>query len=149
MNSIFNEVDKNDILNRIDQLHPNSKPLWGKMNVSQMLAHCILPTKISAGEIHSKQSLIGKLFGKLAKKKMLAEQNMKRNLPTAPSFIIRNTPDFYKSQQELKEAIERLYQTDKTALMQRKHPFFGKMSVNDWGVLNYKHFDHHLKQFGV
>src|ERR1044072_734723 len=99
MNSIFNEVDKNDILNRIDQLHPNSKPLWGKMNVSQMLAHCILPTKISAGEINSKQSLIGKLFGKLAKKKMLAEQNMKRNLPTAPSFIIRNTPDFYKSQQ--------------------------------------------------
>ena len=29
------------------------------------------------------------------------------------------------------------------------HPVFGKMSPTDWGVLGYKHIDHHLKQFGV
>ena len=37
MKSIFNLDDKNDIVNRLDQLHPDSKPMWGKMSVSQML----------------------------------------------------------------------------------------------------------------
>ena len=39
---------------------------------------------------------------------------MKKGLPTAPAFIIKHTPDFYESQQALKDAIERLYETDKT-----------------------------------
>lgn len=149
MGNIFIEADKNDIINRIDELHPNSKPMWGKMNVAQMLAHCIVPTRVSAGEIPSKQSLLGKLFGKTAKKQLLAPGNMRKNLPTAPGFIIKETPDFYASQEALKEAIQRLYETDKTALVQRKHPFFGRMNMEEWGMLNYKHFDHHLRQFGV
>ena len=79
MRSIFNLDDKDDIVNRIDQLHPDSKPMWGKMSVSQMLAHCIVPTKISSGEIASKQTFLGKLFGKMAKKRMLAtEANEKK-----------------------------------------------------------------------
>ena len=149
MKSIFNLEDKNDIINRIDQLHPDSKPMWGKMSVSQMLAHCIVPTKISAGEIQNKQAFLGKLFGKIAKKQMLATEQMKKGLPTDRTFIIKHEPDFYESQQQLKEAIERLYNTDKNELLKRKHPFFGKMTLEEWGLLNYKHYDHHLRQFGV
>jgi hypothetical protein len=29
------------------------------------------------------------------------------------------------------------------------HPFFGNMSKTDWGRFAYKHFDHHLRQFGA
>jgi hypothetical protein len=29
------------------------------------------------------------------------------------------------------------------------HPSFGRMSVHDWDVLQYRHLDHHLRQFGV
>ena len=29
------------------------------------------------------------------------------------------------------------------------HPFFGKMSDKDWGRLAWKHFNHHLLQFGI
>ena len=29
------------------------------------------------------------------------------------------------------------------------HPLFGSMSRREWGVVTYKHVDHHLKQFGV
>jgi hypothetical protein len=149
MRSIFNNDDKNEILNRIDQLHPDSKPMWGKMSVSQMLAHCVVPTKISAGEIQNRRNIFGILFGKIAKKKMVGPDPFKKNLPTDPSFIIKHQPDFYKIQEELKATIERLYTTDKTQLLQRKHPFFGKMTLEEWGLLNYKHFDHHLRQFGV
>ena len=29
------------------------------------------------------------------------------------------------------------------------HPAFGRLSTNEWGVLGYKHTNHHLTQFGV
>lgn len=149
MRSIFNLDDKNEIINRIDELHPDSKPMWGKMSVSQMLAHCIVPTKISNGDIPGKRNIFGILFGKMAKKRMVSEEPFKKNLPTDPSFVVKHNPDFYESQQELKTLIEKLYNTDKDELLQRKHPFFGKLTLDEWGLLNYKHFDHHLRQFGV
>jgi len=30
-----------------------------------------------------------------------------------------------------------------------KHPFFGPMSTEDWDRLNWKHLDHHLRQFNA
>ena len=29
------------------------------------------------------------------------------------------------------------------------HPTFGRMRPRDWDVLQYRHVDHHLRQFGV
>lgn len=29
------------------------------------------------------------------------------------------------------------------------HPTFGRMTLHDWDVLQYRHLDHHLRQFGV
>lgn len=29
------------------------------------------------------------------------------------------------------------------------HPAFGPLSAEEWGVMAWKHFDHHLRQFGV
>jgi Protein of unknown function (DUF1569) len=29
------------------------------------------------------------------------------------------------------------------------HPFWGKMTYEDWNKLMWKHMDHHLKQFGA
>jgi hypothetical protein len=29
------------------------------------------------------------------------------------------------------------------------HPVFGRMRGSSWGVLVYRHMDHHLRQFGV
>ena len=45
--------------------------------------------------------------------------------------------------------IEQFFNTDKSELVSRPHPFFGKMTAEEWGMLGYKHLDHHLKQFDV
>jgi hypothetical protein len=29
------------------------------------------------------------------------------------------------------------------------HPAFGRMSHRAWGVLGYRHLDHHFRQFGI
>ena len=40
MNTLYNRQDLDGIINRLNQLTPASERKWGKMNVSQMLAHC-------------------------------------------------------------------------------------------------------------
>ncbi|MEP6513239.1 MAG: hypothetical protein ABJA79_05190 [Parafilimonas sp.] len=77
----------NEILNRISQLTPNAKPLWGKMTVSQMLAHCSMPMQAMLGERKMPQTFFEKLFGKIAKKRMVSPEPFKRNLPTNPRFV--------------------------------------------------------------
>ena len=40
MESLFDETVTQEIIERINKLSPDSQRKWGKMNVSQMIAHC-------------------------------------------------------------------------------------------------------------
>jgi Protein of unknown function (DUF1569) len=149
MQNIFNPADAQQLLQRIDQLQDGVQGQWGKMTVSQMLLHCQQPVKVSLGDLQLKHSLIGKLFGKMAKKNFLQSQAFKKNLPTAPEFKVKNQPAFEQEKQQLKLLVKRLMTADQNAISARVHPFFGKMTAEEWGILNWKHLDHHLQQFGV
>ena len=148
MKSIFNPGDNKEIIDRINRLSSGSTAQWGKMNVSQMLAHAQIPIKVSLGEIKLKRGLIGILFGSLAKKQLLNDKPFKKDLPTDRSFIIQGIPDFEKEKNALMELVQRLGKSS-TNLTNEPHPFFGKMKVNEWDTLMIKHLDHHLRQFGV
>ena len=148
MKSIFNPDNNKEIIDRINRLSSGSTAQWGKMNVSQMLAHAQAPIKVSLGEVKLKRVLIGILFGSLAKKQLLNDKPFKKDLPTDRSFIIQGIPDFEKEKNSLMELVQRLGKSS-TNLSNEPHPFFGKMKVNEWDVLTIKHLDHHLRQFGV
>ncbi|MEI9911278.1 MAG: DUF1569 domain-containing protein [Bacteroidota bacterium] len=36
-----------------------------------------------------------------------------------------------------------------TAMSSEPHPFFGKLTKEEWSKGTWKHLDHHLQQFGV
>jgi len=148
MPSLFNEADNRAIIDRIANLSENSQPLWGKMNVSQMLAHCQAPMRVVFGEAKSKRGLIGLLFGKIAKKKMVNHAPFSKNLPTDPNFIIKQPVNFNEEKGKLIKLIERFHDHP-DQITTSVHPFFGKMTTDEWDVLGWKHLDHHLRQFGV
>jgi hypothetical protein len=146
MKTIFNEADKNEILQRIEKLTPESKALWGKMNVTQMLAHCAKGTEMAIGEIRPKSSPM-QFLGRLLKKKIIySNDHFRKNSPTAQELIVVNPQEFSKEKVNFIAAIKRLTSDITKA---EKHPFFGKMTTEEWGIINYKHADHHLRQFGV
>jgi hypothetical protein len=71
-----------------------------------------------------------------------------RNVPTAPELIARAPGDWSEEIATLDAAV--------TAFVARApheawppHPLFGPMSRRAYGVLAYRHTDHHLRQFGV
>ncbi|MXV52377.1 DUF1569 domain-containing protein [Pedobacter sp. HMF7647] len=147
MKSIYNPADNADMINRIQNLTIDSQALWGKMNVSQMLAHCQQPVKVSFGELNLKGGLLGFLFGKMAKKKLMSDQPLSKGLPTVKQFVIKHTPDFETEKQELIKQVSR-YSNGQDQITKLPHPFFGKLTLEEWDKLQWKHLDHHLRQFG-
>ena len=71
MSTIFNTSDNEFIISRLNQLTSDSKALWGKMNVSQMIVHCQQPLLVSEGKLEVKRTLLGMVVGKMMKKKFL------------------------------------------------------------------------------
>jgi hypothetical protein len=89
------------------------------------------------------------LFGKQAKKHVLGEADFKKNMPTAKAFIVKDEYDFETEKKSLIEAIEVFYEKGIKKELADKHPFFGKMSIEEWDRLHVRHLNHHLSQFGV
>lgn len=144
--NLFEPTVKQDIIDRINKLTPESKALWGKMNVGQMLAHCQMPIGVAFGEHQLKGSFILKLIGPLFKSVLYNEKPYKRSLPTDKSFIMTESKDFEKERNKLLQMVS---QFSETKMINEKHPAFGRLTKEQWSKATWKHLDHHLQQFAV
>ncbi len=150
MSSIFNEQDKKELLKRIEKLSPANPSLWGKMSVSQMLTHNTKGIKMTSGELKPRRVPFPvNIIGRLIKNRVLAAGDLRKNAPTAPELTISDTRDFEQEKVKLIAAVNDVYTMGKTGIKPDLHPFFGKMTQKEWGILTYKHLDHHLRQFGA
>lgn len=147
MTSIYNSIDNQKIIDRINKLTPESKALWGKMTVNQMFKHTEAAISVAFSEKELKINFLMKLFGRLLKNKVFNSE-FQKNSPTAPEFIFKESYDFYTSKATLIEKFSRFSQ-GKQSITLMQHPFWGKMTHDDWDKLMWKHMDHHLRQFGV
>ena len=90
---------------------------------------------------------MGKIFGPIARPGMYSNKPFKRNLPTDKSFIMTGQEkDFEKEKQQLIAMIRNFKEEN---IVNEIHPFFGKMSKEQWSKAMFKHLDHHLAQFRV
>jgi len=149
MQNLFHTGVSDGIIDRLSRLQPSALALWGKMNVGQMLSHCQAPLQVAIGEIQIKRRFIGFLFGRIAKLQFMKEGPFKKNLPTDKSFIRKSEYNFYQEREKLQLLVKQFAKSDSQMMASKVHPFFGKMSVDEWGFLTWKHLDHHLTQFGV
>ncbi len=150
MKSIFTTESFEEINTRIDNLKNDSNPLWGKMNVSQMCTHCSEPIKIALSEKSTmdNMSVVKKMILSLFKKQMYNDKAWRKNLPTPKKFIVTDERDFDKEKENLKSIILQFCHKKENIHLQN-HPLFGKFTTEQWGIMQYKHLDHHLRQFGV
>jgi hypothetical protein len=145
--NLFDSAVKREIIDRINKLTPDSKALWGKMNVGQMLAHVQVPIGVAEGTNKIKRTLFGRIVGPLAKPVIYSNKPFKRSLPTDPSFVmIGNEKNFEVEKQKLLEMVSNFSEKN---IVNEVHPFFGKMTKEQWSIGTWKHLDHHLQQFGA
>jgi hypothetical protein len=147
MKSIFDEKTYQEVIDRLAKLNPESERQWGKMTVSQMLWHCQLPVRLAIKNEKSKirgNPLIRLLF----KKSLFNDKPWRKNLPTIPAAKAREEKDFEKEFATLRDMVTELHGL-KNRENWNPHPIFGEFTRDQWGKMQYKHLDHHLRQFGV
>lgn len=149
MKNLFDKDIYSEITNRINSLSVESQRQWGKMNVAQMLAHCKEAFKVPLSDKKMSRMFMGLLIGWMIKPKLYNESPWKKNLPTAPNFIIKGERDFEKEKLELSGMIYQFYNGGPENVGRFPHPMFGAFTTEQWGRSMYKHLDHHLKQFNA
>jgi hypothetical protein len=147
MKSLLNQDGYTDIKTRLDKLNENSTRLWGKMTVGQMCWHCKYPLKLA---IENKpNSSKGNWFIKMFFKKSLYNDTpWRKGLPTAPQLKAKEEKNFAEEFKSLQKLVDEFH-NEKDREEWYPHPTFGSFTIDQWGQLEYKHLDHHLRQFGV
>lgn len=150
MKNIFLASTTDELIERINCLTPSTKPQWGKMNVGQMLAHCSVTYEMAYENKHPKPKGFMKFILKTFVKDMVVgEKPYKKNLRTAPAFLMTTEKDFEGEKARLIGYLKKTVDLGEQHFDQKESLSFGKLNVTEWNNMFYKHLDHHLTQFGV
>lgn len=148
-NTIFDDSSRAELRSRAGRLTEQSAPLWGRMTSAQMLAHCNDALRMATGELPVAPRGGALLRLALTRWLMIYRLPFPKSVPTAPELLARARGGHDGVAGELA-----MLGTLIDGVAARRggawpaHPAFGVLSEGDWGVLAYKHLDHHLRQFG-
>jgi hypothetical protein len=137
----------NEVRSRVRALEPAAQPLWGKMTVDQMLHHANIVLMESLGE-HTARPNIRGLPEPLVRWAIL-NFPWGKGAPTRPDMLIPagQRYDFDDERSRCLVMIDRFLARPMDAPWPRAANF--AMTGRHWSQLQYKHLDHHLRQFGV
>ena len=151
MNNILTKEGKKEVLDRLDKLTETSPRKWGSMKVNEMLAHMNDALKISLG---MKPTIVKSNFYNrhiLFPIGVYLVPFWPKGEATAPELdqkvLGTKARDFYTEMEFAKKMIDIFEEREGSKL--HPHPLFGKLSKKQWADLLKRHFDHHLRQFGV
>lgn len=150
MKNLFDYNDAREVIERIENLSDTTKGIWGKMTVSQMLAHCSVTYEFVYDDIHPVPNGFKKFMLKLfVKSFVVGEKPYKKNSRTAPEFLVTDDKDFDKEKKRLIEYLNKTQELGEAHFDNKESRSFGPLSVKEWNTMFYKHLNHHLGQFGV
>ncbi len=148
MGTILDESDRAAIVSRVQSLSSSSTGRWGSLDVTGMLNHLNLSALMAVGELEvpSVNKRVFQIFP--LKHLTLYVLPFPKGARTAPKLV----PDVVTSLEEERAVLLGLIQRIGTGSRDGAgptHPLFGPLTWREWGVLTYKHADHHLRQFGA
>ena len=148
MKSLHDGATRAEIRERLHRLRPESTPRWGRMSVAAMLCHLITWMEMALGDLPIRERRLFVRFP-VVKQFIVFLMPFPKGLPTAPELIARvPATELAADRAKLEAELDRFGATDPDASWPR-HPAFGRLTRREWGVLAYRHTDHHLRQFGV
>lgn len=147
--SLRDPVGRKSILDRLAGLTPEHPRRWGRMEPSQLLPHLASGLRMALGERKTEGKPPGELRGAVLR--YLAIHRLpwpEGKIPAPPGLFGAGSLGWERDREVVVELIERFAAAPSDNLGVG-HPNFGRMKPRDWDVLQYRHLDHHLRQFGV
>lgn len=151
MSTLFDRTTVESIKTRIASLSPESQAKWGKMNVNQMMCHVTDGFRMSMGErpLPDRSTFLTRTLVKFL---VLNVIKIPKEVATSPGLdqMKEGTKpgEFEDNRRALIDALDRLKNLPDDHVW-AAHPRFGRMTGPEWGILGFKHIDHHLRQFGA
>lgn len=148
--SIFKVATLAENKKRLDKLTSDSKPLWGKMNAAQMLAHLNATYDTSRGKVRIEMHPFMHFFLKtFLKKTIVGEKPYPKNSKTNPYYLVTEEKNFEQEKSELLQNMQWAFEKGESYFEGRLTRSFGHLTAKEWSNLFQKHLDHHFNQFGV
>lgn len=136
----------------LKSLHAETPPLFGKMNVHQMVEHMTGAFQEASGQVSFASQLdeetIAKMYRFMMSDKPFRDNTPNLNLPETP--LPPKTKTVEEAIQQLEIEIQRFVAFfDQDSDKRWMNPFFGNLNFEEWTHLLHKHALHHLRQFGI
>lgn len=147
MQTLFDPAARAQILARIDRLSADRAPLWGKMDAGRMIVHLAAQLHAGLGELACAPKKTP-LNNWLMRRLIIYVIPWPKGSPTAPEFLAQPSATWDEDVSALRSAIAR-FGARRPEDAWPPHPAFGPLTGRMWGVLAWRHLDHHLRQFGV
>lgn len=150
MKTFFDPANIAELKSRLGKLESDAPRQWGTMNAAQAVAHCAVGLQMPTGELRPRRALLGRIVGWAIKPLVFRNDDpFKRNSPTSSALVVGDDRDLDVERERLTTAMDKFATMGRAACTDYPHPFFGRLNPDQWGILMYKHIDHHLRQFGV
>ena len=148
MPTMFDTTAHREIIERIKRLAPDASRQWGKMSAPEMIAHLSDQMRHTLGDVPvaPRPGWMRTVFVRYFVIYWLPWPKGRVQGP-AEAFVTKPV-DWESDIAILLELVDR-FVTHGPRGEWPEHAFFGRMSGRDWGFFCYKHFNHHLTQFGV
>lgn len=147
MKSVWQAATRRELQDRLAKLTPGTPRQWGRFTAPQMVAHIAQSFRSSLGDLAVKPKNLPLRYTPL-KQLVIYWLPFPKNAPTAPELLAREPGDWASDVAEVHELINR-FPSRKPEDKWPVHAAFGQLTGEQWGILMYRHTDHHLRQFGV
>lgn len=148
MRTMLDSTCRNEMIRRIRSLTPDCPRRWGTMSAAQMVAHLTDQMHHTLGDstpARIRSVLRWPLFHGFVLYCMPWPKGRVKGPPEA--FITQ--PVNWASDIEALVALLERFAARAPESDWPQHAMFGRMSRKDWGRFCFRHFDHHLRQFGA
>lgn len=148
LRTILNPSHREELIDRLERLDPSRAARWGRMTAPSMLAHLCDQMRMPFND-HPSARIPGVPRNRVLKQLVLYVLPWpKGTIQGPPEAFHTHAGNWSDDLATLKQLVDQFVNAPPDGHWP-DHPNFGRMSRRGWGVFCYRHFDHHLRQFGV
>jgi hypothetical protein len=143
--SLLINEHRSQLLQRLRQLRPDAQPAWVTLDAPRMLCHTADQLRVALGDLDSKPTHT--LASRTLLKFLVINTGFeppRGKIRTAPEMLTSRPATWEADLEACVSLAERVGDGSARAV----HPTFGPLSPEQWGILCWKHLNHHLVQFG-
>jgi len=141
-----------EFIQLLEQLLPEQRGNWGKMNAQQMVEHMSEYLRIANGKKKMQpvldEAITQKMYAFMISEKPFRENTPNQLLPEVPLPVKKSS--MKEALEELQNEINDFFEVyTNNPDLRNMSPFFGNLNFEEQVHLLHKHAMHHARQFGL